>query len=231
MYFFLQGFFPNDEANSTPRAPMLRKGNRIMRHLRSRASLSALLSAAALFAGSAVKADIIPVFNAVTPSGSNSEFSYSVSIPDGSRVNTGDYFTIYDFAGYVAGTEFAPAGWTTSVQLVGITPPTQGVADNPGVENITFTYTGIPTIFGPSFPEGGVGAFGAESTFGTENPGGTYAAHSHKSNPGKADDDTVQENNGHLVVPAAVPEASSLMLLATGLVPLGIMLRRKVAKS
>ena len=201
-----------------------------MRHLRSRASIGALLSAAALFAGSAVKADIIPVFNASTPTASGCEFSYSVSVADGSKVNTGDYFTIYDFNGYVAGTEFAPADWSITVQNVGITPAGQLLADNAGVPNLTFTYTGAATIVGPVFPLSGAGAFGAESVFCVETAGGKYASQTHKNNPGQPDNNTLQSNQGVVVTPANIPEASSLMLLVPGLVPLGIMLRRRSRK-
>src|SRR5437016_273259 len=129
-----------------------------MRHLRSRASFGALLSAAALLLGNAVQADIIPVFNASTPvGGGNTEFSYNVSVASGSRVNTNDYFTIYDFNGYVAGSEFAPAGWSITVQNVGITPAGQLIIDNPAVVNLTFTYTGAASIIGPVNPVGGIG--------------------------------------------------------------------------
>jgi len=202
-----------------------------MRHLRSRASFGALLSAAAMFIGAAASADIIPVFNVSTPTGGGGcEFSYNVSIASGSKVETGNYFTIYDFNGYVAGSAFAPADWSISVQNTGITPPTQSVTDDAGVENITFTYTGAATLVGPINPVGGVGAFGAESTLCDEKPLGQYASHTQKNNPGHADNGTDQENNGFLVTPAAVPETSSLMLLVPGLVPLGIMLRRRARK-
>lgn len=200
-----------------------------MRHLRSRASIGALLSAAALLVGNAVKADIIPVFNAITPVTGGYEFSYTASVASGSRVNTGDYFTIYDFNGYVAGSAFAPALWSITVGATGITPAGQLVTDSPTVLNITFTYTGASTIFGPS-TIGGTGAFGAVSTVGVGNPGGKYASRTHKNNPGKGDDNSVQSNQGSVVVPAAVPETSSLMLLLPGLVPLGIMLRRRARK-
>jgi len=199
-----------------------------MRHLRSRASFGALLSAAALLIGNAVKADIIPVFNVATPVGGGCEFSYTVSVATDSRVNTDDYFTIYDFNGYIAGSEFAPVDWAITVQAVGITPPSQIVADNPGVVNLTFKYTGAGTIFGPA-TVGGTGAFGADSVFCGENVGGQYASSTHKNNPGKADDNTPQQNQGFLVTPS-VPETSSLMLLVPGLVPLGMMLRRRVRK-
>lgn len=200
-----------------------------MRHLRSRASFGALLSAAALLIGNAVQADIIPVFNVATPIGGGTEFSYNVSVAADSRVNTDDYFTIYDFNGYIAGSEFAPVDWTITVQNVGITPPSQIVIDNAGVVNLTFKYTGAATIFGPVNPVGGVGAFGADSVFSGENVGGQYSSATHKNNPGKSDDNTPQANQGFLVTPS-VPETSSLMLLVPGLVPLGMMLRRRARK-
>lgn len=204
-----------------------------MRHLRSRATFAALLSAAALLVGNAVRADIIPVFDVVTPSGSNFQFSYTVEVASGSRVNTGDYFTIYDFHGYVAGSAFAPADWSISVQNLGITPtgvdPGAFSGDSATVPNITFTYTGAATIFGPA-TVGGTGAFGADSTFSKTSDLGTYASAAHKNNPGKPDDNTYQANGGFTVTPA-VPETSSLMLLVPGLVPLGMMLRRRVRKS
>jgi len=197
-----------------------------MRHLSSRASFGALLSAAALLIGNAVQADIIPIFNVATPIGGGCEFSYNVSVATGTRVNTGDYFTIYDFNGYIAGSEFAPADWSTSAQLVGITPVTQIVVDNPTVMNITFTYTGLAPIFGPVFPLGGPGAFGADSTICTTNDAGQYASHTH-GNP----NNLPQENNGFVVTPSStVPETSSLMLLVPGLVPLGMILRRRARK-
>jgi len=201
-----------------------------MRHLRSRASFGALLSAAALLIGNAVQADIIPVFNASTPVGGNTEFSYTAKIADGSRVNTNDYFTIYDFNGYVAGSEFAPAQWAISVQNVGITPAGQLLTDNPAVVNLTFTYTGAASIIGPVNPVGGIGAFGADSTSAAIKALGQYASQTHKQNPGQPDHNTLQSNQGFVVTPAAVPETSSLMLLVPGLVPLGIMLRRRVRK-
>lgn len=204
-----------------------------MRHLRSKASLCALLSAAALMASSVVKADIIPLFNAATPVSGGCEFSYDVGIADGSRVNTGDYFTIYDFTGLVSGSEVFPVDWAVSEQLVGITPagvdPSAFSGDSGSVMNITFTYTGAATLFGPTVI-GGPAAFRATSSSCFTTGLGTYASAAHKNNPGSPDDNTAQNNAGFLVTPAAVPETSSLMLLVPGLVPLSILLRRRVRK-
>jgi len=213
-----------------------------MRHLRSTAAFGAILAAAALFAGGAVKAQLTPTFDVVTPSGSNFTWSYNLALGPNGELNASgvdvvpgssgpDYFTIYDFNGYVAGTAFAPVDWTISVQNVGITPV--GVTppvDNPTVANITFTYTG-GEIVGPASFIGGIDAFGADSTVGSPNAGGAFSYQNRKDNPGKPDDDKRNYGAGSLTTPAAVPETSSLMLLVPGLVPLGIMLRRRVHKS
>jgi len=188
-------------------------------------------------AGNAVRADIVPSFNVATPVGGGTEFSYSIDISGGSKITdaansngTGaSFFTIYDFNGYVAGSAFAPADWTISVQNVGITPTGQVVTDNAAVVNLTFTYTGA-TVLGPVTHFEGTGVFGAVSTSSTAKPFGQYTSHTIKNNPGHTDNNTFQSNQGFLVTPSAVPESSSLMLLLPGLVPLGIVLRRRIRK-
>jgi hypothetical protein len=201
-----------------------------MRHLWSKAPLGALLASVALFAGPSVKADIIPLFDVVVDNGDGTcTFNYNVEVSGGTRVNTGDYFTIYDFNGYIAGSAFAPADWAIATPLTGVTPGNQIVVDDPSIVNLTFTYTGAATIFGPVFPLGGPDAFGADSKFCRPFVGGQYASSTHKNNPGKPDNNTPQENQGSVVTPA-VPEASSLALLLPGLVPLGIVLRRRSRK-
>lgn len=200
-----------------------------------RMPLTAVLATAAVLVGNVVRADIIPVFNATAAIVGGTQFSYNVVIPSGSKVKTGDYFTIYDFHGYIAGSAFAPVDWTISEQLTGITPsgidPSAFSGDDPTVINLTFEYTGAPDLVGEINPVGGVGAFGADSTFSLTNDFGTYAANSHKHNPGKPDDDTNQQNAGFVVTPNAIPEASTLMILLPGLVPLGVMLRKRASKS
>jgi len=208
-----------------------------MRHLRSSTTFGAILSAAVLLVGNAVKADIVPVFNVVTPVGGGSEFSYSVDISGGSKIvnaansagQGASFFTIYDFNGYVGGSAFAPADWNITIQNVGITPTGQLVTDDAGIVNITFEYTGA-TVLGPVTHFEGTGVFGAVSTISAASAGGTYTSHTNKNNPGQLDDDTYQSNQGVLVTPSAVPETSSLMLLLPGLVPLGVVLRRRMRK-
>lgn len=204
-----------------------------MRTLSRRATLGSVLSVAALVLGQVVRADIVPVFDAATPTAGGCQFTYDADLSTGSRVNTNDFFTIYDFNGYVAGSAFAPVDWAITVQNTGITPagvdPSAFSGDNPGVANITFTYVGASVISGPSLI-GGPGAFGAISTVCQTNGLGTYASNVHKDNPGHPDDNTRQANGGFTVTPNSVPETSSLMLLAPGLLPIGMLLRRRSVK-
>jgi len=201
-----------------------------MRHLRSTAAFGAILAAASLFIGGAVQAQLTPNFDVITPSGSNFTFNYNLDVAGAARISNGDYFTLYDVNGYVAGSAFAPAAdWSiteqpTGITPIGVTPP----SDSAGVMNITYTYTGA-TVNGPSSMFDGADAFGFDSTTnGTHN--GFFSYQNHKNNPGKPDDNSRQFGGGSVVLPSAVPETSSLMLLVPGLVPFGLMLRRRVRK-
>ena len=194
-----------------------------------RVALAALLTTAALLLCVAIGADIIPVFNARTPMYPWYEWSYTLKVQNGTRINTGDYFTIYDFGLPIPGSEFAPADWSISEQEFGITP--DGV--DPGywrgdysLPNITFTYTGAASIFGPSIV-GGVGYFGAMTSWGMDIWVGGYAASAHKGGPKSPDDGIVLSNGGFTKVPILTPEPSSFVLLAYGLFPLGVVLRRR----
>ncbi|CAN5597477.1 hypothetical protein BH20VER1_BH20VER1_10080 [soil metagenome] len=75
------------------------------------------------------------------------------------EVRTGNYFTIYDFAGFVPGSATQPAGWLFSSSLIGVTPPTVLPNDDPGIFNLTWTYVGTTTLIGPDF----LGIFSAVS--------------------------------------------------------------------
>jgi hypothetical protein len=78
----------------------------------------------------------------------------------------GDGFTIFDFGGYVAGSIFAPAGWTAVAQLtgsvLGVAPPASN-PDDPSLFNLLFTRTG--GTLGPTSGIINLGNFGATTTF------------------------------------------------------------------
>ena len=50
-----------------------------------------------------VSAGLLPVSVSVQPEAGNFRWTYSVVLPTDMRLQAGDYFTIYDFGGYVAG--------------------------------------------------------------------------------------------------------------------------------
>ena len=91
------------------------------------------------------------------------------------QLQSGNYFTIYDFAGYVPGTGTVTApgvgtstsNWTITSSNSGVTPSGLTPTDNSSVPNLTFTYNG------PTIPSGQLtlGNFSADSTFGTTSTG------------------------------------------------------------
>src|SRR5438309_8050372 len=117
-----------------------------------------------LFAGAALaitaSADIIPTFSSITPAGgSDFTWNYSASVTNDQQLQTGNYFTIYDFSN-IAPTAFStPTGWAVSTSLVGQTPALTNPTDNAAFYNVTFTYTGTETVVGPN----GLGTFSINS--------------------------------------------------------------------
>ncbi len=100
----------------------------------------------------AARADIIPSITTatdITPAGAvNFNWNYSATLTQDENVLRHDFFTIYDFAGYVPGGNTQPAGWTFSAALIGTTPGKVTPIDNPNLFNLTWTYTGS-TLTGP----------------------------------------------------------------------------------
>jgi hypothetical protein len=91
-------------------------------------------------------------------------WTYDAMLTSGTAIN-GDGFTIFDFGGYVAGSIFAPVGWTAVPQLtgsvLGIAPPA-GYIDNPALFNLLFTRSG--GTIGPVVGMQDLGHFGATTT-------------------------------------------------------------------
>ncbi len=160
----------------------------------------------------ALRADIIPSFAFTSPgSGTNTVWNYTIDITSNQQVTAGDFFTIYDFGPFIAGSAFAPAGWTFSSALS--TPPPMGTVppDNPTLADLTWTYTGVNTL--PSGTH--LGPFGVTqptSAF-AETPSthtGFFAA-SATRNDGS---NTKINNVGQVPVPVPVPEPTTMSLLA-----------------
>jgi hypothetical protein len=161
----------------------------------------------------------------VTPLGGGLfEYDYPVGVDAVQRVVTGDFFTIYDFPGFVSAT--APVDWAVSSALVGVTPGNQNPIDNPALPNVTFTYTGLPTL--P--PGSDLGHFVVTSTVG----GGplVFSQDNFSGRGTNAGNNLKKGNTESIEVPtAAVPEPISMALLLPGLLPLGLAKMRRKNRS
>lgn len=153
----------------------------------------------------AARADIIPSISDatdVTPvSGGNFSWNYSATLTEHENVLRHDFFTIYDFAGYVPGGNTQPAGWTFSAALIGITPGKVTPTDNPNLFNLTWTYTGSTQI-GPQ----SLGIFSAISNTNLPRTG-EFASQATENSGDLAG--TKIDNIGNVAVP--VPEVSALL--------------------
>jgi len=162
------------------------------------------LFAAAILA-LATRADIIPSITTatdVTPvGGGNFSWNYSATLTQDENVVSHDFFTIYDFAGYVPGGNTQPAGWTFSAALIGITPGKVTPTDNPHLFNLTWTYAGSTQV-GPE----ALGIFSAVSHTNLAKSG-EFASEATKNSGDLAG--TKVDNIGNVAVP--IPEMSALM--------------------
>ncbi len=191
------------------------------------ARVTSVLGAALFVLGlGTARADIIVKDPTVTNSVSNpGAFTWTYDVTNDEEIDTAhgtNFFTIYDFAGFIPGSNFQPSGWVFSSSNVGLTPPHITVTDNPAIPNLTWTYTGAE-VNGPQ----DLGNFGADSTIGTQKVG-SFATEAVKNSPGHPADETPVDNVGSVGVPnSVIPESSSLLLLLPGLAPLGVLLRKR----
>ena len=156
---------------------------------------------AAASVASVASANIIPELDAVAPTGSDFQWNYQVDVTLDQRVEPGDFFTIYDFGGFVPGSNMQPAGWTFSSALVGLTPATVLPQDDLTLANLTWTYNGDATIIGPT----DLGIFSAASTQSISRFDNFTASATRNGAPA---DGTDIDNIGLVAVP--VPEMSAL---------------------
>ena len=180
---------------------------------------ASVLSVAAILMGStgSARADLLPVLDSVTPSGSNFVFQYHVNLPANSAINgTGgpaDFLTMYDFAGYIAlSAAIVPGGtmgtWTKTEQFLGFNPAGITPTDSPLLRNITFQYTTNAQVLGPVIPL----TFTLTSTLGNILGAFTpYAASSTNTQNG-----SLQGNFGFVQGPNPVPEPGTMVLMGIG---------------
>lgn len=186
-------------------------------------------------ANATITPDLLVISNAgpyCTPAaGGECTYEYEAHLPQKHYLETGDFFTIYDFLGF-AGSIVGPSGWTGVPNLIGITPGSPVSlpdVDDPTTVNITWIYNG-PRVDGATTFTG----FKVNSIFNGVAPG-WYASQTHKSS-GVTVGGTTDSNAGQVDVPSpgggdtVVPEPMSMGLLGSGLTALGLLSLRKNRK-
>jgi len=203
--------------------------------LRTRILFMGVLAAGLALAAPSAQAGMIASAN-VDPFGANFQWTYHVQVQSGVHIQAGDYFTVYDFQGALAGSDTTPAGWTLAVanttQLIGSkTTPN----DDPNLSNYTWTYTG-----GTDLPSGYTGDFSLVSQYqqSTSSDFG-FVGVSHRNDNGRPYQDITSVEvpvpignppppPGGGNPPPSAPEPATLLMLGCGLPALGLMkLRRR----
>src|SRR5262249_18191605 len=133
-----------------------------------------------------------------------------------SVLRPGDFFTVFDFAGMVPGSQVMPDGWALNTAKTGGNPGGTIPGDSPLVPNLTWTYNG-PMQTGQI----GLGNFAVQSTIGqTEVVPFSFTGHTQRQADGVDDSNitsTTVPAGADPTPPPGVPEPSTLLLLGIGL--------------
>ena len=146
------------------------------------------------------RGDIIPTLDSVTGSSPTFTWNYKANVTVDQTINSGDFFTIYDFSSIMPTTTTQPAGWTFSTALLGPTAPLTSPTDNPTLWNVTWTFNGSPIVGSAA-----LGVFSVVTNIDQLKTGQFTAEATRSSGPEAG---SKISNIGNVTVP--VPESSAL---------------------
>lgn len=161
-------------------------------------------------------AGLLPVAVTTTKDGDNTRWTYAIVLPTDMKLEAGNYFTIYDFAGYVPEGERSPSSdWEFSADNSGPTPDRLKPNDDESIINLTWTYKG------PTIPSGqiGLGNFWAISKYST-GMSDSFTAITARTSDGLIDSNITETQVPVGVEPPdpdTVPEPATLLLAGLGL--------------
>jgi len=167
---------------------------------------------------------IIVSLSSVTPLGpSDFLYTYSADLSNLEKLDlshNAGFFTIYDFAGLIPGSQTASGGisgdFGFSSANLGQTPAFTVPPDDPSVPNLTWTYNSSSVVSGPLF----LGLFGARSTMGTTHLSAFGAQATLISN------NTTASNVGFVSTPVSGVASLTLVSLGGALAAAGLLRRR-----
>jgi len=184
--------------------------------------LMGVLGLAALLAsgGSQARADLNVEFVSATGAPSNFTYTYNVNLQPGSQLvpagggnNTANFFTLYDIAGLIAGSEtstLSGAPWAITEQTPGVNPFATAAPDGGGT-NITFRDVDFAATVAPNAPPLLLGQVTFRSTLAASPINNVFYASATQDSISP----TVEFNGINRVIgPNAVPEPGSLALAA-----------------
>lgn len=174
-----------------------------------------------------VQGSIIPADPGVVgPPGGPYIWPYGMDLTSGSQIKDGDFVTIYGFEGLIAGTEFAPAGWTATSAL--FTPAPVGVSlliPDDARPDLQFVWHG-PTIVNAGPGSLFLGFFGAQSVY--QDAQFSLSAYQNHDNTHPNGLPATGQNEAPTSSPTPqVPEPSTFVLSALAFGFLGLIVRRR----